>query len=363
MKIALLAPLWKTVPPQKYGGSELVVANLAKGLTALGHEVTTFACGGSEVAGELLPVIDRPMYDLVGGFDWNGIKQYEFLSFFELGKRIDDFDVVHNHMGMHPIALAPFMDKPFVTTLHSSLSPDFPYLAEAFREYPFISISEAQRKLAPELNYVATVPHGIDVKSFQYRSEGNGNGFVFMGTLSENKGIDIAVKAAHELGVNLIIAGEIRECDKEFVDKEVFPYVDGERIQFIGEVGHEEKNKLMADADGVLFPSRWNEAFGLVMAEALACGTPVVALDRGAVSEVLRDGETGFIVEDEVSFGEAMKKVSEISRKACRNEAEKKFDIVSMAKNYENVFESLIRENKEKSREFLMKEHFNFGNK
>ncbi|MGW8185334.1 MAG: glycosyltransferase family 4 protein [Candidatus Moraniibacteriota bacterium] len=342
MKIALLAPLWKTVPPQKYGGSELVVANLAKGLTDLGHEVSTFACGGSEVAGNLVSVISRPMYDIVGGFDWNGIKQYEFLSFFELGKRLKDFDIVHNHMGFHPIALAPFMSIPMVTTLHSSVAPDFPELADAFRNYPFVSISEAQRKLVPELNYVKTVYHGIDIKDFQYRLGGNGNGFVFVGTLSENKGIDIAVKAAHKLGVKLTIAGEIREGDKEFLDKEVLPYIDGEKIRFIGEIGHTEKNKLFAEADGVLFPSRWNEAFGLVMIEALACGTPVIALDNGAVSEVLKDGETGFVIKDEMLFAEAMGKIDQISREVCRTEAEKYFDISVMAKNYEEVFKSLI---------------------
>lgn len=341
-----MAPLWKTVPPQKYGGAEIVVANLAKGLTDLGHEVATFACGGSEVSGKIVPVISKPMYDLVGGFDWSGIKQYEFLSFFELGKRIKDFDIVHNHMGFHPIALAPLVSIPFVTTLHSSLPPDFPYLAEAFREYPFISISEAQRKLAPGLNYVGTVYHGIDVKTFQPRLEGKGNGFVFMGTLSHNKGIDIAVKAARDLKVNLTIAGEIRECDRAFLDKEVFPYVDGDRIKFIGEVGHEEKNLLFSEADAVLFPSRWNEAFGLVMIESLACGTPVVALNNGAVSEVLRDGETGFIIKEESLFSEGMEKVDEISRKKCRAEAEQRFDISVMAKNYEKVYNLLIAKNK-----------------
>ncbi len=346
MRIALLAPLWKKVPPEKYSGSELVVANLAKGLTDLGHKVTTFACGGSEVSGKLVPVISKPMYDLVGGFDWSGIKQYEFLSFFELGKRVGDFDVVHNHMGMHPIALAPYISIPFVTTLHSSLPPDFPYLAEAFREYPFVSTSEAQRKLAPELNYVGTVYHGIDVKTFQPRLEGKKNGFVFMGTLSHNKGIDIAVKAAYELGVNLTIAGEIRESDRPFLDKEVFSHVDGERIKFIGEVGHEKKNRLFSEAEGVLFPSRWNEAFGLVMIEALACGTPVIALNNGAVSEVLRNGETGFIVEDEASFADAMKDIYKLSRKTCRNEAEDRFDISVMAANYVNVYNSLITKNK-----------------
>jgi len=342
MKIALLAPIWKKVPPEKYGGSELVVANLAKGLTNLGHDVTTFACGGSKVSGKLVSVISKPMYDLVGGFDWNGIKQYEFLSFFELGKRVKNFDVVHNHMGFHPIALAPFLSIPFVTTLHSSLPPDFPYLAKAFQKYPFVSISEAQRKLAPKLNYIGTVYHGIDIKTFCTRLKGHGNGFVFMGTLSHSKGVDIAVKAAHKLKVKLTIAGEIRESDRKFLDKEVFPYIDGKNIKFIGEVGHKEKNRLFAEADGVLFPSRWNEAFGLVIIEALACGTPVVALNNGAVPEVLRNGRTGFIAKNEKSFALAMEKIHTLSRDICRNEAETRFDIHAMAKGYENVFKPLI---------------------
>ena len=342
MRIALLAPLWKKVPPEKYGGSELVVANLAKGLVELGHEVTTFACGGSKVSGELVPVIEKPMYELIGGFNWNGIQPYEFLSYFELGKRLKDFEIIHNHMGFHPIALTPFLSIPMVTTLHSSLSPDFPYLAEAFKEYPFVSISCAQRKLSPKLNYAATVYHGIDVKSFELNFEKKDNHFVFLGTLSENKGIDIAVWFAKQLGVKLTIAGEIREVDKLFLEKEVMKHIDGEQIKFIGEIGHEEKAKLLASASALLFPSRWNEAFGLVMVEALACGTPVIALNNGAVSEVIQDGKTGFVVDDELNFGEAMKKVNEISRETCRAEAEKNFDISVMAENYENVYKSLI---------------------
>ncbi len=345
MRIALLAPLWKEIPPEKYGGSELVVANLAEGLTDLGLEVTTFACGGSEVSGKLIPVIPKPMYDLVGGFDWSGIKQYEFLSFLELGKRIKDFDIVHNHMGLHPIALAPFMSIPFVTTLHSSLPPDFPYLAEAFREYPFVSISNAQRKLAPELNYVATVYHGIDMANFKPRLEGKRNGFVFLGTLSENKGVDIAVRTARNLGIPLTIAGEVRESDRVFLEKEVFPHIDEKQIRFVGEIGHEKKVRLLSEADGILFPSRWNEAFGLVIIESLACGTPVVALNNGAVSEILRDGVTGFIAEDENSFIEAAKKINSLSRSACRSEAENRFDISVMATNYVNVYKSLITKN------------------
>lgn len=342
MRIALLAPLWKTVPPEKYGGSELVVANLAKGLVAHRHEVTTFACGGSRVSGKLISVIEKPMYDLVGGFDWNGIKQYEFLAYQTLGEHIHDFDIVHNHMGFHPIALAAWSPIPFVTTLHSSLPPDFPSLAEAFKAYPFVSISDSQRSLAPALNYVATVYHGVDVDSFKPRLEGVGNGFVFMGTLSHNKGIDIAVKAAHALGVKLTIAGELRESEQEFLEKEVYPYVDGERIRLVGEVNQQEKNRLFAEADGVLFPSRWSEAFGLVIIEALACGTPVIALGNGAVPEILRDGVTGFIVKEEAGFADALKRIGEISRSDCRTEAEQRFNLSSMASGYEDVYQSLV---------------------
>lgn len=339
----MLAPLWKKVPPEKYGGTELVVANLAKGLTDSGHEASVFCCSGSKTKGRLIPVLEKPMYDLVGGFDWSGIQPYEFLSYFELGKRIGDFDIVHNHMGFHPIALAPFLPIPMLTTLHSSLPPDFSYLAEAFKAYPFVSISDAQRKLSPELNYVATVYHGIDVGSFCPDLGEKAGKFAFIGTLSKNKGIDMAVRLAGEAGAELAIAGEIRDCDKPFLDKEVFPYIDGERIRYVGEVGHEDKNELLAGSTALLFPSRWNEAFGLVMAEALACGTPVIALSNGSVPEVIENGRTGFVVEDESGFREAMTDIGKISRSECRAEAERRFDISSMAAGYAKVYESLIQ--------------------
>ena len=343
MNIALLAPLWKKIPPEKYGGSELVVANLAKGLSGLGHDVSTFACAGSNVSGTLIPVIPKPMYDLVGGFDWNGIKQHEFLSFFELGKRIKEFDIVHNHMGFHPIALAPLLPVPMVTTLHSSAPPDFPELAKAFHGEPFVSISAAQRMLAPSLRYVATVLHGIDVQAFNPRLEGKGEGFVFIGTISRNKGVDIAIRTAVALKIPLVIAGEIRESDKEFFDKEVSPFIDGENIRFIGEIGSQDKNRILREADALLFPSRWKEAFGLVMIEALACGTPVVALGNGAVPEVLRDGVTGFIAKDEEAFVKAAADTSRLSRIAARKEAEERFNLSRMAKDYIEVYQLLIK--------------------
>lgn len=342
MNIALLAPLWEKVPPEKYGGSELVVANLARGLSDLGYHVTTFACAGSHVSGTLVPVIERSMHELIGRFDWSGVQQYEFLSFFELSKRVRDFDIVHNHMGFHPIAIAPLLSIPMVTTLHSSMPPDFPALAEAFREEPFVSISDAQRALAPFLRYIATVHHGIDVQSFNPRLEGNGNGFVFLGTLSQNKGVDIAVRTAKTLGIPLVIAGDLRKSDQDFFDKEVAPSIDGKNIRFVGEIRHKEKAQLLREADALLFPSRWNEAFGLVMIEALACGTPVIALGNGAVVEVLREGVTGFIAASEETFIEAALNFGKLSRSAARKDAQERFDFSQMAKKYGEVYQSLV---------------------
>lgn len=345
MKIAILSPLWKKVPPQKYGGTELVVANLAKGLTQLGHQVTTFACAGSKVEGELVEVIPDEMYNLIGGFKWDAIQSYEFLSFYKLGLRLNDFDIIHNHMGLHPLALAPFASIPFLTTLHSSLRPDFQHLADEFKQENFSSISIAQRSLAPNLNYVANVYHGIDTDSFVPNYQ-EGSYLFFIGTLSHNKGVDIAVRAAHKLGLPLILAGEVRESDKEFLEREVFPLIDGEKIKFIGEVNHAEKAALYAGAKALLFPSRWNEAFGLVIAEALACGTPVIAMNNGSPSEVISHGKTGYVVDSENDFIEAVKKISNISREECRAEAVSRFSILEMAKKYVEVYNKLIQEKK-----------------
>jgi glycosyltransferase involved in cell wall biosynthesis len=341
MNIAILSPLWKKVPPQKYGGIELVVYNLAKGLNCLGHKTTTFACAGSRVDGELETVIPDEMYKLIGGFKWDAIEPYELLSYYKLGLRIDDFDIIHNHIGLHPAFLAPFCHIPFLTTLHSSLPPDFRYLSDEFKNENFCSISLAQRKLAPDLNYVANVYHGIDIESFT-PNYNEGAYLFFIGTLSYNKGVDIAARAAAKLCLPLIIAGEIRESDKAFLDKEVFPLVDGQRIKFIGEVNHEEKADLYAGAKALLFPSRWNEAFGLVAVEALACGTPVIAMNSGSPAEIISEGKTGFVADTEEEFFAAIIKISEISRRHCRNEAIKRFGLIKMAEKYVEVYKKLI---------------------
>lgn len=343
MRIALLAPLWKTVPPQKYGGSELVVANLARGYVALGHDVTLFACRGSETPAKLIEVTTAPVYDLRGGFSWDGIQAYEFLSYNALFERKNNFDVVHNHMGFHPVVFEKILSIPMITTGHSSVAPDFPYLLDVIRDGKFVSISDAQRSLAPMLNYVATIYHGIDTKAFTSQTSFVGEYLLFVGSLTKNKGIDVAIRAARELNKKLIIAGEVRAEDKEFLDKEVYPYIDGNQITFIGEVDHAQKNELYKNAQVTLFPSQWNEAFGLVMVESLACGTPVVGYNKGSVPEVINHGVTGFVVSDFEEFKKAIIDSSALSRERCRQEAEQRFDLMAMSKSYIELFSKYVK--------------------
>lgn len=345
MRIAQLAPLWKTVPPQKYGGVELVVANLTKGLVDFGHEVTLFACGGSKSAGKLVKVIDKPLYDIIGGFSWKNIQAYEFLIFDELFKRLNDFDIIHNHLGFHPLVFSKLINIPIVTTIHNSLESDFPYLADRFKDNLFVSISDAQRQLTPYLNYVKTIYLGIETEKFKPSFKNDNEYLLFLGSLSKNKGVDLAVKAACQLKEKLIIAGEIREEEKDFLASGVWPYVDNHMIKFTGEVTMSEKIKLLANAKALLFPIRWNEAFGLVMVESMACGTPVIAYRRGSVPEIVVDKTTGFVVDNFEEFKKRIEIIDTISREKCRQEAIARFDLSLMAQNYVELYKDILKKN------------------
>ncbi|MFZ2205996.1 MAG: glycosyltransferase family 4 protein [Microgenomates group bacterium] len=342
MRIAQLAPLWKTVPPLKYGGTELVVSSITESLHQKKQDVTLFACEGSVTAARLIEVIDKPMYDLVNGFSWNAIQPYEFLLYDDLFSRLKEFDIIHNHLGFHPLIFSKLIDVPIITTLHSSAAPDFPDIVNRVKNNHFVSISNAQRKIIPDLNYVDTIYHGIDTKKYSFDLDTQGEYLLFVGSLTKNKGIDIAVKAAVELDEKLIIAGEIRREDEEFLKREVYPYIKNKKIEFVGEIDFVKKNELFSHAKALLFPIRWNEAFGLVMAESLASGTPVIAYNNGSVSEVLKNDITGYVVDDYEDFKKAILKAGNLSRKACREDAVNRFDIDVMADNYIKLYERIL---------------------
>lgn len=342
MRIAHIAPLWLPIPPKDYGGLETILAYLIEAQVKQGHQVTLFACAGSNISGELVQVIEKPMYELLGKFDWSAVYAYEFITFYELLKRVDDFDIVHNHMGFHPLAFTPRIPIPVVTTNHSSVEPDFPYLSQLFKDQNYVSISNAQRENAPYLNYVGNVYNAVEPEKFNPNYETNQDYFFHIGTMSKNKGVDIAVKAAYELGEKLILAGEIRPEDQEFWDKEVLPMVDGEKIKFIGRVNHEQKVELFRNSKALLFPSQWNEAFGMVAIESLASAAPVIGWNNGAIPEIVKNGENGFVVDNFEDFKKAMQNIGQIDRKKCVEDVQTRFTADAMAKNYVEIYQRLI---------------------
>ena len=341
MKIAILAPLWKTVPPQKYGGTELVASLLADELVDLGHDVTLYACGGSKTKAKLIEIIDKPLFDILGGFKFDSVQFQEFMEIkiaFDASKT-EKFDIIHNHMGLNTAALSTLCPVPMITTNHSSVSPDFEPIAKLAKDSNFVSISNSQRQLAPYLNYVATVYHGIKTKDFEFNNN-NEDYLLFLATISKEKGIDRAIKIAQKTGKKLIIAGDKRK-QEDFDNMKTF--IDGKNIIYIGEVNAFQKNNLMKNALAYIFPIRWNEAFGLTVIESLACGTPVIAYPNGSMPEIIDDNKTGFLVNNIDQAVEAVKNIKKISRKECRKQAIERFDVSVMTKNYIKVYESLIK--------------------
>ena len=341
MKIAILAPLWKTVPPQKYGGTELVASLLADELVNLGHDITLFACNGSKTNAKLIKIIDKPLFDIIGSFKFDAIQFQEFMEIkiaFDAAKN-GNFDIIHNHMGINVAALENFCPVPMVTTNHSSMPPDFIPIAKLAKDSNYISISNSQRKIAPYLNYINTVYHGIDTKKFSFEAESD-DYLLFLATMSKEKGADRAIKIALKSGKKLIMAGDIRK-QEDFDD--IKPFIDGDQITYIGEIDFKQKNELMKNALAYIFPIRWSEAFGLTLIESLASGTPVIAYPNGSIPEIIENGKTGFLVNDINEAVKAVKNIKNISRKECRNQAVKRFDVSIMAKNYIKVYKKLLK--------------------
>lgn len=341
MRIAMLAPLWKTVPPQKYGGTELVASLLTDELVKLGHEVTLYACAGSKTKANLVEVIDKPLFDILGGFKFDAIQFQDLLEVklaFDAAQK-GKFDIIHNHMGLNIAALGNLSPVPMVTTNHSSLPPDFEPLAKLAKDCKYVSISDSQRKMAPYLNYIKTVYHGIDTSAFEFNPKG-GDYLLFFATMSHEKGVDRAIEIAEKTGMKMIMSGDIRrKADFEAIKSRI----DGKQITYLSEVDARKKNELMRNAKAYIFPIRWSEAFGLTVVESLASGTPVIAYPNGSLPELIDDGKTGFLVNSIDQAIEAIKKIDGISREECRRQAVERFDVSVMAKNYVKVYEELLK--------------------
>jgi glycosyltransferase involved in cell wall biosynthesis len=351
LRIAQLAPPFESVPPYGYGGTERVVYTLTEELVRRGHDVTLFASGDSHTSARLVPIVaDALWHRTPPCFDFDAHRGPIFDTILsELGER--DFDIVHSHLDFMGFPLVDAAGPPVVTTLHGRL--DAQGLLPTYRAYsgvPLISISNAQRRPLASANWVATVPHGIDLDAFTF-NPGPGKYLAFLGRISPEKGLDVAIRVARRAGVPLLVAARPplpfddnpeAQIDRAYYTDVIKPLLKEPGVEMIGEVGGAEKNAFLRDAAALLFPIRWPEPFGLVMPEALACGTPVLALREGSVPEVLDDGVTGFVCHFEDELVAAVDRLGELDRSRCRAEAERRFSPEAMADGYEAVFGEML---------------------
>lgn len=340
MRIAQVAPLYESVPPKYYGGTERIVSYLTEDLVAQGHDVTLFASGDSVTKAQLVPAVRRSLRLDDGCIDR---LTHHLVLLEKVFAVIENFDVVHFHIDYLHFPLSRRHRAAHVTTLHGRLDlPDLVPLYQEFREMPVISISNAQREPLPWLNWQETVHHGLPQDLYTFR-DGPGKYLAFIGRISPEKRVDKAIEIARRSGMPLKIAAKIDAPDRAYYESCVKPLLDDSFVEFVGEIGDREKPEFLGNACALVFPIDWPEPFGLVMIEALACGTPTIAYRRGSVPEVLEDGITGFIVENLEEAAEAAGKVSGLSRQTCRRVFEERFTATRMAHDYLATYARVAR--------------------
>jgi len=338
MRIAQVAPLIEAVPPKLYGGTERIVAYLTDELVAMGHEVSLFASGDSTTAATLEAGwpralrLDPSIRDSVAPL----VVMLEKVSL-----RSRDFDVVHLHCDYLAYPILSRADVPFLATLHGRLDlPELKSLYTTFSNVPVVSISDAQRAPLPQASYLATVHHGLPERLLLPGS-GSGGYLAFLGRISPEKAPDRAIRIAARAGMRLKIAAKIDRVDLDYFKTEVEPLLAQPHVEFIGEIGEHEKSEFLGDAAALLFPIAWPEPFGLVMIEAMACGTPVIAMRGGSVSEVINEGVTGFVVEDEIAAANAAQRIDLLDRSTIRSVFERRFAARRMAEDYTRLYQRL----------------------
>lgn len=340
MRVALISPLYESVPPRYYGGTERVVYNLCKGLTEAGIDVTLFASGDSIVPGELVPVVPEALR--LAKTPITDPLPYNLKMLADVAARAHEFDVIHNHHDYWMLPLTEMSTTPVVTTLHGRM--DIPHIHAAFNSYPkahYVSISDAQRRPMSHLRWMSTVLHGIEADRFAFHPE-PGKYLAFLGRMSRDKRPDWAIEIARRSGVPLKMAAKIEGAgDQAFYEAHVKPKVDGKFIEYVGEISDAEKSEFLGNALGLVFPIDWPEPFGLVMLESLACGTPVLARPCGAAPEVLCNGVTGYMDSSVEELARRVEDLEKIDRRGCRQWVEEKFSLKRMTEGYIHVYRHL----------------------
>lgn len=346
MRIAQVAPLYESVPPKYYGGTERIVSYLTEELVRQGHKVTLFASGDSATKARLIAPCRRALR-----LDKTSIDQmaHHILMLDQVFRGAAQFDIIHFHIDYLHFPLSRRQRTPHVTTLHGRLDiPDLVPLYKEFRDMPVISISDSQREPLPWINWQGTVYHGLPGDLYTFQEE-PGKYLAFLGRISPEKRVDRAIQIAKKVGMEIKIAAKVDATDREYFEEMIKPLLNDPWTDYIGEIGEGEKDEFLGKAYALLFPIDWPEPFGMVMIEAMACGTPVIAYNQGSVPEVIEEGVTGFIVENLEEAVRAVKMVPSLSRKWCRQVFEERFSASRMASDYLTVYNQLI-ERKTESR-------------
>jgi len=334
MRIAVLSPVaWRT-PPLHYGPWESVVSLLTEELIRMGVDVTLFATGDSQTSGKLVAVCPRP-YSEDHSVD---PKVAECLHISEVFERCADYDLIHNHFDFLPLTYSGLVKTPLLTTIHGFSSPK---IMPVYKKYNargyYVAISESDK--SPELNYIATIHHGIDLAQFPF-SEADGNYLLFFGRIHPDKGVFEAIQVAQRVGIKLVIAGIIQ--DQDYFATKVEPHIDGVTVEYLGSIGPDRRADVLGGALALLHLISFDEPFGLSLIESMACGTPVIAFDRGSMPELIRPGITGYIVESIESAIDAVAAIKEIDRSECRTDVEQRFTSTRMARDYVRIYEEIL---------------------
>ncbi|HWA73210.1 MAG TPA: glycosyltransferase family 4 protein [Polyangiaceae bacterium] len=340
MRIAQIAPLYESVPPLAYGGTERVVHYLTEELVAMGHDVTLFASGDSQTAAKLVPGCARALRLDPSCQD---PLAHHMVMLGQLAKLREHFDVFHFHIDYLHFTLSRALALPQLTTLHGRLDlPDLPAVYREFEDLPVVSISDAQRLPLPDAGWIGTVLHGLPRDDLGFTANPE-DYFAFVGRISPEKRVDRAIAIATRLGVKLKIAAKVDRADQAYHEREIAPLLDNPLVEFIGEIGQRDKASFFGNARALLFPIDWPEPFGLVMIEAMACGTPVVAFRNGSVPEVIDDGVTGFIVSDMEQAIDAAARVDTLNRARIREVFEQRFTARRMAEDYLELYRRIAK--------------------
>lgn len=337
MRIAQVSPLIESVPPKLYGGTERVVSYLTEELVRQGHDVVLFASGDSQTAAELVPCCPEALRLA----EVRDTMPYTVLQLEQIRKRVREFDILHFHTDYLHFPLVRSMACTTVTTMHGRLDlPDYPPLFSAFYDMPLVSISDHQR-LPLRAQWVATIHHGLPADLYELSAEGTGRYLAFLGRICPEKRPDRAIEIAMRAGLDLKIAAKVDRVDQEYFDQMIRPLLANPRVEFVGEIGESEKQEFLGGAVALLFPVDWPEPFGLVMIEAMACGTPVIAWRRGSVPEVVEEGVTGFIVDTVDEAVAAVARIGSLDRRLVRRRFETRFTAARMARDYTKLYRFL----------------------